>query len=384
MTRTTGFISVLDHDTVETSNLARQILHTDERVGMNKARSAAVAANAINPHIHLNPIEDSLAVTNAVALIKQHDLVLDCTDNVLTRYLISDAAVQCGRQVVSGAAQGLDGQLVTLHKDLTPGARASGLSATEASGEKRPRGPCYRCLFPKAPRPEDVTDCEDGGVLGTVTGLVGTMQALEAIKLLVGLGDEDEPPSMTLVSPLSFPPSRTVKLRPRRVQTCRACGDPTQMTLEAASSMLPVELASEDYIAFCGLADPKRLSGFTEACAKELATGSDRRLILDVRPEVEFAIAHLPNSQSMPWRQIDADPSGFYQQIIGWHRDDQGPRVFVVCRRGNDSRLACHALSAAAAAHDSQASPKRPLKFVNVKGGLRAWSTEVDSSFPVY
>lgn len=120
--------------------------------------------------------------------MSRHDLVLDCTDNVLTRYLISDAAVMCGIEVVSGAAQGLAGQLIVLHKDLTPETYAAEVSQRKTKNTKR--GPCYRCLFPKAPRPEDVTDCEDGGVLGGVTGLVGNMQALEAVKLLVGIKDD--------------------------------------------------------------------------------------------------------------------------------------------------------------------------------------------------
>jgi molybdopterin/thiamine biosynthesis adenylyltransferase len=130
-------------------------------------------------------------VQNAITLISQHDIVLDCTDNVLARYLISDAAVMCGVQVVSGAGQGLEGQLVVLHKDLNKNAHASGYSQRKSKSESKiARGPCYRCLFPKAPRPEDVTDCEDGGVLGGVTGLVGTMQAVEGIKLLVGMSEE--------------------------------------------------------------------------------------------------------------------------------------------------------------------------------------------------
>lgn len=147
--------------------------------------------NSINPHIRLEALEELFTVHNAVSLISKHDVVMDCTDNVLARYLISDAAVMCDVQVVSGAGQGLEGQLVVLHKDLSSNASASGLSQNK-NRCKTKKGPCYRCLFPKAPRPEDVTDCEDGGVLGGVTGLVGTMQAVEAIKLLVGMSEEGE------------------------------------------------------------------------------------------------------------------------------------------------------------------------------------------------
>lgn len=150
----------------------------------------------INPHIHLEALEETFSTQNAISLIARHDLVLDCTDNVMARYLISDAAVMNGVQVVSGAGQGLEGQLVVLHKDLEPGCSASGYSQSQrkekAIKDHKSRGPCYRCLFPRAPRPEDVADCEDGGVLGCVTGLVGTMQATEAIKLLVGMSEEGE------------------------------------------------------------------------------------------------------------------------------------------------------------------------------------------------
>lgn len=123
-------------------------------------------------------------------MIAGQDLVLDCTDNPLTRYLISDAAVLEGVQVVSGAAQGYDGQLMVLHKRIK--AEFAGPAVAKAANgttQEPLRGPCYRCLFPVAPKPEDVTDCEDGGVLGGVTGLVGTMQALESVKILANLGE---------------------------------------------------------------------------------------------------------------------------------------------------------------------------------------------------
>lgn len=253
-----GHITIVDADVVETSNLARQILHTDSRVGMPKAQSAATAARQLNPHIDIVPLCESLSAENAQALVGAHDVVLDCTDNVLTRYLISDAAVLCGKQVVSGAAQGFSGQLVVLHKKLS-----------RESREPIARGPCYRCLYPRAPRPEDVTDCEDGGVLGGVTGLVGTMQALETVKLLARIGDaaeEDEfdtdarnaidaaPLYMTLINPLDPVPYRSVKLRPRRAATCRSCGD-GDLLLAAGLSRIR-DLQSEDYVSFCGLAKP--------------------------------------------------------------------------------------------------------------------------------
>lgn len=391
-----GHITVLDHDTVEKSNLARQILHTDERVGMNKALSASIAGKIINPFIHIQPVQTSLSVENAISLIKAHDIVLDCTDNVLTRYLISDAAVRCGRQVVSGAAQGFDGQLVVLHKDLRSGACSSEICTSSEPIESIPRGPCYRCLFPKAPKPEEVTDCEDGGVLGTITGLVGTMQAFEAIKLLIGLGDDDDEDEkgrpivgMTLFSPLTFPPFKSVRLRPRRITSCRACGDQDQMAEELANAMLAQDLRDENYIAFCGLTNGRDLSGFDEIGVSEFAKlngqAQKKVCIIDVRPKVEVEIANLPNSINIPFRQIDHDPKKWFTDIFNSFTDsnDDDRQVYVLCRRGNDSRLACHALAAAASENDDLKN-KSKIRFTNITGGLRAWSKEVDENFPVY
>lgn len=346
-------------------------------------------------------------------LISRHDLVLDCTDNVLTRYLISDAAVLCGVQVVSGAAQGLDGQLVVLHKDLTlhTGVASMDVSSYEkhkgaTAATARPRGPCYRCLYPKAPRPEDVTDCEDGGVLGGVTGLVGTMQALEAVKLLAGLGNEDEPVSMTLISPLSYPPFRTVKLRPQRTATCRSCGlDKDMVDDDVRRAKIQADLVDEDYVAFCGLdRRAKGSGGFSsvdvERFARESLREQGQRHIVDVRPPVEYNIARLPGTINLPFREIDADPALRYKDLLElMHsttaakaaKDDEpktAPRpVYVLCRRGNDSRLACEALNAAAAAAavgQRTESAADALEFVNVFGGLRAWAEKVDRSFPIY
>ncbi|UZJ57266.1 hypothetical protein CBS101457_006586 [Exobasidium rhododendri] len=378
-----GHISIVDHDHVETSNLARQILHTDGNVGLNKALSAAQAGQIINPHIRLEAIQEMLSVDNAVALIARHDIVLDCTDNVLTRYLISDAAVMCGVQVVSGAGQGLEGQLVVLHKNLSPHASASGHSIRPRKGKGK-RGPCYRCLFPKAPRPEDVTDCEDGGVLGGVTGVVGTMQAVEAVKLLVGMSDE-EPPCLTLVTPFNHPPFRTIKLRPQRATTCRACGDPEQMTAEAIETKIKADLSSEDYVAFCGIARlPTQTSNNrqVDVHAKEERQG----LLVDVRPQVEYEITHLVPSVNIPFRTLLSDPQAAHDRLRtlaakleGEDSIEKDVAIYLVCRKGNDSILAQSALLSCSPA-DSITS----LDFVNVKGGLRAWSEQVDGSFPVY
>jgi molybdopterin/thiamine biosynthesis adenylyltransferase/rhodanese-related sulfurtransferase len=389
-----GHITVVDHDVVETSNLSRQILHIQARIGMSKVLSIKEAVKQINPHVTINAVQEVLSTHNAVRLLQTHDLVLDCTDNALTRYLISDAAVLTARQVVSGAAQGVEGQLIVLHRDLTPGSACSGLSSMQDDGGTaaaaaadiaRPRGPCYRCLFPRAPRPESVTNCEDDGVLGTITGLVGTMQAFEAINLLLGAasceGEPDtvSPTAMTLVSPFSYPPFRSIKLRPRQIASCRACGNANNVERIAA------DLSNEDYVAFCGL-DKAHLSAAAaveHVSAAALAQAGRSAFILDVRTKVEYGIASIPGSKNIPIGTIDVDPIAIYAELSRAIKQSTDS-VYVLCRRGNDSILACQALSAAAHQHSAEAGIAAALRFINVTGGLRAWSEEVDQDLPVY
>ncbi|SPO25529.1 related to molybdenum cofactor biosynthetic protein [Ustilago trichophora] len=410
-----GQISILDHDVVEPSNLARQILHSDATVGMHKAVSAAQAAKQINPYITAVPISEAISASNARQMMHDQDLVLDCTDNPLTRYLISDAAVLEGVQVVSGAAQGYDGQLVVLHKRIKP--EFAGAKASAASSGGIVRGPCYRCLFPKAPRPDEVTNCEDGGVLGGITGLVGTMQALEAIKILAGIG-EDTPPMLTLVSPLTSMPFRCVKIRPRRIATCRSCGDPTQV-----SEPMITDLETEDYVSFCGLNAPSSGDGSFPRTA--VASMDAKALVVDVRPAVEYGITKLDGSLNLPIQQLLKDPREAWDKISEAQHKTPSSSVLVVCKKGNDSKLAVKALlqhqqelveegqrqaeaattipktpshpleastdtaTPAAQATQVEAAKRRTQAITAVQisdliGGLRAYSKDKDPNFPIY
>lgn len=212
-------------------------------------------------------VEAQFGPENAVSLVEAHDLVLDCTDNVLTRYLISDAGVLADKPILSGAAQGYEGQLITLHQSL--------------GGEQR--GPCYRCLFPQSPRPEHTQSCDDGGILGCVTGLVGTWQAMEAIKVLTGLGDKT--PNMLFFTPMSIPQVRSVRVRPRQVRTCRACGGP-----DVPEKI--TDLTRENYITFCGITEVVDDVPSVEAQALQRPDV----LVVDVRPWQEYELTHLPMS----------------------------------------------------------------------------------------
>ncbi|GAC93467.1 hypothetical protein PHSY_001032 [Pseudozyma hubeiensis SY62] len=392
-----GQISILDHDVVEPSNLARQILHSDATVGMHKAVSAAKAAEQINPYINAVPLSEAISAANARQMMRGHDLVLDCTDNPLTRYLISDAAVLECVQVVSGAAQGYDGQLVVLHKRIK--AEFAGPKASATSGVHR--GPCYRCIFPKAPRPDEVTNCEDGGVLGGVTGLVGTMQALEAVKILAGIG-EDTPPMLTLVSPLTATPFRCVRIRPRRVASCRSCGDPAQVPEPMISN-----LETEDYVSFCGLnGPPSNGAAIARTAAGSMAPSA---LIVDVRPAVEYGITKLDGSLNIPIQRLLKNPGDAWDKIREAQHRTSSRDVLVVCKKGNDSQLAVRSLTehqkqlaerAEREAREAKAAPSDPLQgFANTGerkqavtalqisdliGGLRAYSKEKDPTFPIY
>ncbi|OSC98554.1 hypothetical protein PYCCODRAFT_1439250 [Trametes coccinea BRFM310] len=354
-----GTIGIIDHDTVEISNLQRQILHTEARVGMPKVLSAAEAIRQINSRITVNPIPTALTSTNALELLAPYDLILDCTDNLPTRYLLSDTAVRLGKPLVSGAAQQFEGQLCVYNLPL------------KAAGEDQPeRGPCFRCLFPKPPAPEMAGSCEELGVLGAVTGVIGNLQALEAIKLITGL--HDGKPSLLMFSALGVPPFRNVKLRSRRA-TCPACGVEGEKV---------GRIEETDYVAFCGGERPDWVSrGLVDGDSgkrirakelKEVMERSSRPIrVLDVRPRTEFGICHLPGSMNVPIKELLTNPRAVTEEV----GDGKGEAdIYVVCRLGNDSQLAVDALREAG----------RVGVVKDLVGGLRAWAKEVDSNFPIY
>lgn len=162
-----GRIGIVDDDAVDLSNLQRQIAHTTDRIGVKKAESAAATAEAINPEIAVDVLPFRLAADTVDDLFSQYDVIADGTDNFETRYLVNDAAVRLGKTLVTAALLRFDGQITTV----------------------KPGGPCYRCLFPKPPPPGAVPSCSEAGVLGSVAGILGTMQATEIIKEIMGVGD---------------------------------------------------------------------------------------------------------------------------------------------------------------------------------------------------
>ncbi|MBS0382645.1 MAG: molybdopterin-synthase adenylyltransferase MoeB [Proteobacteria bacterium] len=167
-----GTLVIADDDVVERSNLQRQILHTDDRIGVSKLDSAAHALQALNPRVRIEGLPERVTSMNVEALLEDADVVLDGADNFPVRYLLNDACVKLGKPLVYGAVQRFQGQLSVFD-----------------AGRQRGKAPCYRCLFPQPPAPEDAPNCSEAGVLGVLPGVIGMLQATEAIKLILGIGE---------------------------------------------------------------------------------------------------------------------------------------------------------------------------------------------------
>jgi adenylyltransferase/sulfurtransferase len=291
--------------------------------------------------------------------------VLDCTDHPTSRYLISDACVLTCRPLVSASALKTEGQLIVLNNPpLPPGSTLGG-------------GPCYRCVFPKPPPADSVLSCGEGGILGPVVGLMGVLQALEAIKVLTAKPVEDysnppsEPPKPTLLmfSGYSAPPFRSVRLRSRRAD-CAVCSALGTITAHSLTS------GSLDYVAFCGAVSPINvLPPAARVSAADFARlprdGSNT--LIDVRDETQFAMCALRGSVNVPWT---GSKETWVEAAMLRDEVRSGTQAcYVVCRMGNDSQLAAKALM------ENQLAP---MGVKHIEGGFRAWREEVDAGWPEY
>ena len=211
-----GTIGIIDHDTVDMSNLQRQILHTNDRVGMPKVESAQLTLHALNPDVNVIPIQERLSSENVMRTIKDYDMVINGCDNFPTRYLINDACVMAKKVLVDGSIFQFEGQATVFSPD---------------------EGPCYRCLFPEPPPPGMAPSCAEAGVLGVLPGLVGCVQALEAIKVILGAGT----PLIGRMIHFDTLSTEFRVLKLRRDPNCLVCSENPQIT----------ELI--DYEEFCGL-----------------------------------------------------------------------------------------------------------------------------------
>jgi adenylyltransferase/sulfurtransferase len=326
-----GHLGIVDFDVVDLTNLQRQVLHGTRDVGRPKLASAQDRVKDVNPHVDVQVYDTQLTSRNALEILRDYDVVIDGTDNFPTRYLVNDACVLLGKPNVYGSIFRFEGQ---------------------ASVFATPDGPCYRCLFREPPPPGLVPSCAEGGVLGVLPGLVGTIQATEAIKLILGIG-EPLIGKLLLVDALTM---RFKTLTLRRDPQCPACG-----TREIRELI--------DYEAFCGMpgGHERRLTaGVPQIAPAELAQRigrGDALDLVDVREPYEWDIAHLPTARLVPLHSIIEALSTF----------DQTRDTVLYCRSGTRSAQAVRELQAVGF-----------RRVWNLAGGILRWSDEVDSSVPKY
>ncbi len=322
-----GTIGLVDFDVVDRSNLQRQVVHGTAAVGTSKLASARARLADLNPHVQVETIEARLTAANALEYLRGWDVVLDGSDNFPTRYLVNDACVLLGAATVYGAVLRFEGQV----------------SVFDAR-----RGPCYRCLYREPPPPELVPSCAEGGVVGVVPGVIGSLQALEAIKLVTGTGTP-------LIGRLLLFDGMRLQFREialAKDPECVVCGPHPTVT----------QLI--DYEAFCGVGSPPVANGEISAADAAAAAGRDPSTVLvDVRESFEWDIVHVDGARHIPRRELPARRS----ELDG-HAD-----VLGYCHHGTRSRQAVELLKAAGFS-----------KARSVRGGIDAWAMEVDPRLPRY
>ncbi|HYT63264.1 MAG TPA: molybdopterin-synthase adenylyltransferase MoeB [Gemmatimonadales bacterium] len=323
-----GTLGLVDFDLVDRSNLQRQILHGTSGIGSAKTESARARLRDINPHVQLETFAERLTSANALTILRDFDIVVDGSDNFPTRYLVNDACVLLGKPDVYGSVFRFDGQAAVFYSK---------------------QGPCYRCLYAEPPPPDLVPSCAEGGVLGVLPGIIGSLQALDAIKLIVGFGEP-------LIGRLLLFDGRRMQFRELALEKdpeCPVCGEhPTVKELI-------------DYEAFCGEGGRGTGDG-AEISARELQRerGSKPDLVLlDVREPPEAQIARIEGARLIPLRELPRRLA----ELPG-HAE-----IVTHCHHGQRSLQAREILKGAG--------------FANVRslaGGIDAWSREVDAEVPRY
>jgi len=322
-----GTLGLVDPDAVELSNLHRQILHGTADVGRPKVDSAATRLRGSNPHVQIEPVPERFTAATAREMVAGWDVVVDGCDNFPTRYASNDACVALGIPNVYGSVWRFEGQVAVFDP---------------ARG-----GPCYRCVNPQAPAPGTVPGCAEAGVLGVLPGLIGTLQALEALKLITGIGEP-------LVGRLLHVDAAAMKFREFRLRQdpqcarCAAGRRDLPVVEEGVACALPVSAADEEIT--------------VQDLAARRGAGQDH-VLLDVREDWELAVAKLDPCLHIPLGQVP----GRVREI------PPDLPVYVLCHAGVRSARAAELLR--------QAGYGRVL---NVRGGIAAWSAEVDPSVPVY
>lgn len=326
-----GEMTIIDPDVVDLSNLQRQILHDTSKVGVPKVESAKQRIKEINPNVKVNAIQDMLSNDNVRQLVRDCDVVVDGTDNFQTRYMVNDACIFEKKLNVYGSIFRFDGQS-TVFCD--------------------PEGPCYRCLYPEPPPPGMVPSCAEGGVLGILPGIVGIMQATEAIKLIIGKGDP-------LIGRLMLYDALKMKFRELKIRKdpeCPVCGAHPTIT----------ELQNYEY--FCGIhdeedGDHQSTEQITAAQLKELLDAGRKPVLLDVREPQEWDITRLPDARLIPLGQVPERMNEL----------DTADDIVVYCHHGMRSAKAIGFLKKMGFE-----------KLKNLAGGIDAWASNVDPDMPRY
>lgn len=331
-----GTVGLVDFDAIDVTNLQRQIMYTTADVGKAKLDVSAQRLHQLNPEITVRTHDVQLTRDNALEIIAEYDVVIDGTDNFPTRYLVNDACVLLKKPYVYGSILRFDGQV----------------SVFDARS-----GPCYRCLFREPPPPGLVPNCAEGGVLGVLPGIIGSLQALEAVKLLAGVG-------ASMVGRLLLFDGLTLRFRELKLKKhadCPMCG-----TRPSITGLI-------DYEEFCGYTPNGNMADTSEQAVAEVTVQElkarldqgEQPIIVDVREEFEWKIANLgkQGAQLIPLKQLpdrldELDP---HQEII------------LHCRSGSRSENAA-----------KQLMSRGFTNVKNLKGGIRAWSAEIDPSLPTY
>ncbi len=325
-----GCIGLVDYDTVDETNLQRQIVHGTSRVGMPKVESAKQRILDLNPYVHVETYQTVLRSDNALSIAENYDILVDGTDNFPTRYLLNDLAVFTKKPYVYGSIFRFEGQVCVFDARV---------------------GPCYRCLFPEPPPPGMVPSCAEGGVFGVLPGIVGTLQATEVLKLILGTG-EPLIGKLLLVDALDST-FQTVQLRKNPV--CKLCGEAPQI-----QTLI-------DYEEFCGVPVAGRhleqdIPELSPRDVVERLSSGESFAFLDVRDPVELQVSRIPGAVVIPVGQLPAR----VQEL------DREKKWVVFCRTGERSYRAVKLLQSAG------------FQAYNLKGGINAWADQVDPEMLKY
>jgi len=349
-----GKMGLVDYDVVDESNLQRQIIHGESTLGISKLDSAEKRIRDLNPFIEIEKYNVPLTSDNALELFEPYDVIIDGTDNFPTRYLVNDACVKLGKPNVYGSIFRFEGQLSVFYAE---------------------EGPCYRCMFPEPPPPGLVPSCAEGGVLGILPGTIGTMQATEAIKLILGIG-EPAIGRMLLYDALEM---SFTNIKVRKNPECPVC------------SVHPDEVELIDYEMFCGVPAHDH-SDFSTAeedadmltidvnALKNRLDSDDDVLVLDVRDPHEWEIAALDGTLRIPKGDIQTAKNAVLagrklreETVLADIPQDR--EIIVHCRSGKRSADVIHMLTEIG--YDAD-------KLRNLEGGILAWARDIDTTLPTY